>query len=214
MAAASYLYQETRLTLEPSSSSYIVDIELPSTSSLGRSQRPASKSAKSTAKNDAARATTSAIYYRKNHSFPKGFLWRVLENDTVLSIRTVDIYKPQKASDANLILNFHFPHRIIPTCVTLCDPSDHDALSIFVLDTNNQLYSIFLRPDSFRKRSFAETGLGDACKVYQPNAFRNFKRPYRLVVVNNDQLVATLSDGGHIRFDRDGSFAAHLRCNP
>ncbi|KAI1763445.1 nucleoporin Nup120/160-domain-containing protein [Hypoxylon sp. FL1150] len=207
MAAASYLYQETRLTLEPSSSSYVVDIELPTTSSQGRAQRQTSKSSKATAKNDAARASTSAIYYRKNHSFPKGFLWRVLENDTVLSIRAIDIYKPQKASDANLILNFHFPHRVIPTCVAFCDPLDHDALSIFVIDTANQLYSIFLRPDSFRKRSFAETGLGDACKVYQPNAFRSFKHPYRLVVINNDQLVATLSDGGHMRFDRDGPHA-------
>ncbi|KAI0172304.1 nucleoporin Nup120/160-domain-containing protein [Hypoxylon sp. FL1284] len=207
MAAASYIYQETRLTLEPSSSSYIVDIELPSASSQGRIQRQANRATKPTAKNEAARATTSAIYYRKHHNFPKGFLWRVLENDTILSIRTADIHKPQKASDANLILNFHFPHHIIPTCVALSDASDHDALSVFVLTTSGHLYSLFLRPDSFRKRSFAETGLGDACKVYQPNAFRGFKRPYRLVVVNNDQLVATLSDGGHIRFDRDGPHA-------
>lgn len=205
MATPVYLYKETRLNLEPSSSSYVVDIELPTTGSQGRSQRQGSKSAKATAKHDASRASTSAIYYRKHHSFPKGFLWRVLEEDTVLSIRTIDIYKPKKASDANLILNFHFPRPIIPTCVAFCDPSDHDALSIFVLDTANQLYTLFLRPDSFRKLSFVETGLGDSLKIYQPHAFRNFKHPYRLIAVNNDQLVATLSDGGHLRLDRNTS---------
>ncbi|KAI1807651.1 nucleoporin Nup120/160-domain-containing protein [Daldinia bambusicola] len=208
MAAAVYSYKETRLNLEPSSSSYIVDVELPTTSSQGRSQR-ASRSAREISKKDASRATTSSIYYRKHHSSPKGFLWRVLEGDTVLSIRTVDLYKPKKAADTNLILNFHFQHPIIPSCVALCDPQDHDALSIFILDTASQLYTLFLRPDSFRKRSFVETGLGDACKIYQPNAFRNFKHPYRLVAVNNDQIVATLSDGGHIRFDRNTGHNAH-----
>ncbi|KAI2466369.1 nucleoporin Nup120/160-domain-containing protein [Annulohypoxylon bovei var. microspora] len=209
MATTSYLYKETRLNLEPSSSSYIVDIELPTTSSQTRSSRRPNKSAKGAAKNGAARATTSAIYYRKHHNFPKGFLWRILEDDTILSIRTVDICKPKKASDANLVLNFHFQQPIIPTCVAFCDPPDHDALSIFILDTANQLYNIFLRPDSFRKRSFAESGLGDSCKIFQPNAFRTgFKHPYRLVAVNCNQLVATLSDGGHIRFDKNTSHTA------
>ncbi|OTA52810.1 hypothetical protein K449DRAFT_470284 [Hypoxylon sp. EC38] len=203
MATISYSYTETRLNLEPSSSSYLVEIELPTLSPPSRSPRKSTKSSNAAAKNEISRATASAIYYRKHHSFPKGFLWRVIEDETVLSIRTVDICKPKKASDANLILNFHFQHPIRPTCVALCDPSDHDALSIFVLDTANQLYTIFLRPDSFRKRSFVETGLGDTCKIFQPNAFRNFKHPYRLVAVSNDQLVATLSDGGHILFDRN-----------
>ncbi|KAI1410784.1 nucleoporin Nup120/160-domain-containing protein [Hypoxylon sp. FL1857] len=208
MATVWYYYKETRLNLEPSSGSYVVDIELPTLAQAPSSRKP-SRSAKAAATNEVSRATTSAIYYRKHHSFPKGFLWRVLEDDAVLSIRTVDICKPKKASDTNLILNFHFPHSIRPTCVALCDPSDHDALSIFVLDTANQLYSIFLRPDSFRKRSFVETGLGDSCKVFQPHAFRNgFKHPYRLLAVNNDQLVALLSDGGHILFDKNTSHNA------
>ncbi|KAI0838956.1 nucleoporin Nup120/160-domain-containing protein [Hypoxylon sp. FL0890] len=203
MATVSYSYKETRLNLEPSSSSYIVDIELP-TLTQGRGPRKSSRSAKAAAKNEVARATTSAIYYRKHHGFPKAFLWRILEDDTLFSIRTVDICKPKKASDANLILNFHFQNPIRPTCVALCDPSDHDALSVFILDTTDQLYSIFLRPDSFCKRSFVETGLGDSCKVSQPNAFRsNFKHPYRLLAINNDQLVATLSDGGHVLFDKN-----------
>ncbi|OTB01543.1 hypothetical protein M426DRAFT_323430 [Hypoxylon sp. CI-4A] len=210
MASPMYSFKETRLNLEPSSSSYIVDVELPTTSSQGRNIRK-SKSVISNAKNNALRASASAVYYRKHHSYPRGFLWRVLDDDTVLSIRTLDISKPKKAPDANLILNFHFPHRIIPTCVAFCDPPDHDALSIFVLDTSNQLYSLFLRPESFRKRSFVETGLGDACRIFQPNAFRNFKRPYRLLAISNDRLVATLSDGGHIRLDRNtGSNASQV----
>ncbi|KAI0012913.1 nucleoporin Nup120/160-domain-containing protein [Xylariaceae sp. FL0662B] len=196
----SYVYKETRLNFEPSSTAFTLDIKLPSSASQVRRQVKGSK-------NDVFRtrncATASSTYHRKYHTFPRSFLWRVLEDDTVLSIRTIDVCKPKKAFDTNLILNFRFQHPIRPNCIALFDPQDHDALSIFVLDTANQLYTLFLRPDSFRKRSFAEAGLGDACKIYQPNAFNNFKNPYRLIAVNNDQLVATLSDGGHIRFDRN-----------
>ncbi|KAI1373644.1 nucleoporin Nup120/160-domain-containing protein [Hypoxylon crocopeplum] len=202
MATPSYFYKETRLSLEPSSASYTVNIELP-TITQWRNQRTSGKWPKTSPMLDVSRATMSGIYYRKHHSFPKSFLWRVYDDEHVLSICAVDICKPKKASDANLILHFHFQHPIISNCVAFYDPSDHDALSIFVLDTTNQLYTIFLRPDSFRKRSFVETGLGDACKIYQPNAFRNFKHPYRLIAVNNDQLVVTLSDGGHVRLDRN-----------
>ncbi|KAL7628133.1 hypothetical protein AAE478_002331 [Parahypoxylon ruwenzoriense] len=209
MATAPYFFKETRLSLEPSTGAYIVDIKLPTANSQAWSQRQTSKSSRAAARSDASRATSSAIYCRKHHGFPKAFLWRVLGGDnTILSIRTVDICKPKKASDTNLILNFHFQHPIRPTCVALSDPSDHDALSIFALDTANQLYTIFLRPDSFRKRSFAESGLGDSCKVYQPNAFRNFKHPYRLIAVSDDQLVATTSDGGHILFNKNTTLNA------
>lgn len=213
MATPSYFYKEARLNLEPPSpGSSVVNIELPTIVDQGQSQRQDSWSA--TAKNNAARATTSSIYYRKHNNYPKGFLWRVLEHDTVLSIRTSDICKPKKTADANLILNFHFPHPIVPTCVALSDPSDHDALSISVLDTKNQLYNLFLRPDSFRKRSFAETGLGDACKVHQPRAL-NSKEPYRLVAVDHNKLVATLKDGGLVGFDMsNGMCGTFLHRNP
>ncbi|KAI0599341.1 nucleoporin Nup120/160-domain-containing protein [Biscogniauxia sp. FL1348] len=208
----SYFYKETRLNFEPSSAIFTVDLQLPSATSQTRSRRQAGVSGITGAANDAFRAqncaTASAIYHRKYHQFPRSFLWRVLEDDTVLSLRAVDVYKPKKALDANLILNFHFPNPIKPSCVALADPSDHDALSVFVLDTTNQLYTLFLRPDSFRKRSFAEGGLGDSCKIFVPNAFNNFKSPYRLVAIDSDQLIVTLADGGHIRFDKNKSHTA------
>ncbi|KAI1499648.1 nucleoporin Nup120/160-domain-containing protein [Biscogniauxia marginata] len=206
----SYFYKEVRLNFEPSSAAFTVDVQLPSATSPTRTRRHAS--GRTGASNDAFRAqncaTASATYHRKHHQFPRSFLWRVLEDDTVLSLRAIDVYKPKKAPDANLILNFHFPCPINPSCVALADPSDHDALSVFVLDTANQLYTLFLRPDSFRKRSFAEGGLGDSCKIFVPNAFHNFKKAYRLVAIDNDQLIVTLSDGGHIRFDKNKSHIA------
>ncbi|KAH9891537.1 nucleoporin Nup120/160-domain-containing protein [Xylariomycetidae sp. FL2044] len=210
-----YSYKETRLNFETPSSAFTVDVKLPSATTQNRSRRQLGRT--NLAKSDSTIfrtqncATASATYHRKYHASPRNFLWRVLEDDTVLSIRAIDLCK-QKALDTNLVLNFRFPYAIRPTCVALADPPDHDALSIFVLDTANQLYTLFLRPDSFRKRAFAEGGLGDACKVFAPNAFQNFKHPYRLMAVNNDQLVVSLSDGGHIKLDKKKSHnAPHMQ---
>lgn len=202
-------YKETRLNFEPSSSALVVNLNLPSTANGGRNRRRANGSldkSHAQAESDDLRArtcaTASSTYHRKHHAYPKSFLWRLLEDDTILSIRAIDILRPEKIADTNLVLNFHFAHPIRPGCIALTDPQDHDALTIFVLDTANQLYTLFLRPESFRKRSFAETGLGDACKIHVPNGLK-VKRPYKLYAINNDQLITTLSDGGLIRFDRN-----------
>ncbi|KAI0489542.1 nucleoporin Nup120/160-domain-containing protein [Xylaria cf. heliscus] len=199
-------FKEARLNFEPSSSTFVVDVQLPSLANSSKNWRQANGSARSNGDDSALRAqgcaTASAIYHRRHHHYPRSFLWRVLEDNSLLSVRTVDVCKPDRASDANLILNFHFPHAIRPACVALSDPPDHDALAVYVLDEAGQLYSLFLRPDSFRKRSFVEAGLGDTCKIFNVNALQSFKTPYRLIAVNIDQLIVTLTDGGHIRLDK------------
>ncbi|KAI1322026.1 nucleoporin Nup120/160-domain-containing protein [Xylariaceae sp. FL0255] len=204
------LFKEARLPLAPSSSSDVVNIELPTITSKSRRHPNGSLRANDDTHSLRLRncASASGIYHRKYHHFPKCFLWRVLDSGHVLSLRTADICKPDKASDANLILNFHFPNPIRPSCVALSDPSDHDALAVFVLDDVGQLYNLFLRPDSFRKRSFAESGLGDACNIQTPKAFQNFKTPYRLIAVTSEQLIVTLIDGGNIRLDKNTSNTA------
>ncbi|KAI0879306.1 nucleoporin Nup120/160-domain-containing protein [Hypoxylon argillaceum] len=200
-------FKETRLSFEPASSTYVVDIKLPSIANPSKHKRQTNGSTRSHADDDALRAkhlaTASAIYYRQHYQDPTSFLWRVLEDNSVLSIRTADVCKQEGASDANLILNFHFPSAIRPSCIALSDPPDHDAIAVYVLDEAGQLYTLFLRPDSFRKRGFVESGLGDTCKIFVVNALQNFKSPYRLIAVSCDQLILTLTDGGHIRLDKN-----------
>ncbi|KAI1365021.1 nucleoporin Nup120/160-domain-containing protein [Xylaria arbuscula] len=199
-------FEETRLNFEPSSSTYVVDVNLPSTVNSSKSRRQTNGSIRANGGDSALHAqnyaTASSVYHRKHHPYPKSFLWRVLQDNSVLSLRVVDVCRPDRATDANLILNFHFPHAIRPSCIALSDPPDHDALTVFVLDEAGQLYTLLLRPDSFRKRSFIESGLGDACKIFTVNALQNFKTPYRLIAINPNQLMVALTDGGHIRLDR------------
>ncbi|EGS23308.1 uncharacterized protein CTHT_0009760 [Thermochaetoides thermophila DSM 1495] len=210
------LYKETRLNLEPASPSSVVQLRVAPTNAYGRSSLSSSSSsrpASATADDEKGYrtknlATASSIYYRKHHSSPRGFLWRVLDNNTVLSIRVADVCRQEKVADAPLILNLRFASPLRPACVGFADHEDHDALFVYAIDQSNQLWSIILRPDHFRKRSATEGGLGDASRVYSPPGF-GFKHPHRLAVVSPDQLIVTMHDGGILKFDRNKNHESH-----
>ncbi|KUI65861.1 hypothetical protein VM1G_01322 [Cytospora mali] len=197
------LFKETRVNLEPASPTSIVHIRLPApTRSRDRRLNGGDKYGEEERTYRSKNlATAASIYHRRHHDSPRSFLWRVLEDDTVLSIRAADVCKQQDAADANLILHLRFQTTIRTSCISLADPAEHDALNVFVLDHSNYLYTITLRPDHFRKRSASENGIGDACKTHLAGTF-SFKHPHRLVAVSAYQVVVTFHDGGLIRFDK------------
>ena len=206
------LYKETRLNLEPASQSSTIQIRVapPSAYARASSSRSSSSADDERGYRSKSLATASSIYYRKHHNHsPRGFLWRVLDHGTVLSLRVADVCKQQKEADAPLILNLRFAAAIRPSCVGFADAEDNDALCVHVVDYSNQLWSITLRPDPFRRRTATDSGLGDACKSYSPPGF-GFKHPHRLEVVNFNQLIVTMHDGGILKFDRTKG----LECKP
>jgi nuclear pore complex protein Nup160 len=195
-----YLHKETRLNLEPSSPALVVDLKLSAGSANGRgTKRPNGGEEDDKLFRKKNCATASSVYHRKHHAEPKSFLWRVLDGNTLLSIRCIDVCKTKKAPDASLVLNLRFSQPIRPSCLALSDPRDHDALSVFVIDESNQLYTIVLKPEHFRKRSTAE--IADACKIQTIQAL-SFKAPHCLVAADDNLLVVTTHDGGIIRLDR------------
>lgn len=196
-----YLFKETRLNLEPPSPSSVVTIRVPSGSgSRGRPKLSYDAEDETTFRLKNL-ATAASIYRRKWHDSPKNFLWRVLEEGTLLSIRAVDVSKKDKAADASLIINFHFTVPIQTGCVVFSDPEEHDALCVHVLDQACYLYTFTLRPDLFKRRGAVDAGLPDICKVQSP-AGLSFKYPHRMVAVSANTLLVTVNDGGMIRFDK------------
>ncbi|SPO04229.1 uncharacterized protein DNG_06912 [Cephalotrichum gorgonifer] len=203
-----YLFKETRLNLEPSSSTLVVNIRVPSPSShaRGASRRNAGNDGRNSDEETAFAlknlAPASSVYQRKWSASPSSFLWRVLEDGMTLSVRAVDVCKQQKDLDAPLVLNFNFAVPILPSCVALTDPKDHDALFIYVIDQLNHLYSFSLRPDIFRRREALDSNIQDVCRVHLPPSLTS-RHPHRLVAVNQDRLLVTLHDGGLVRLDRN-----------
>ncbi|KAF4971064.1 hypothetical protein FSARC_2012 [Fusarium sarcochroum] len=202
-----YLFKETRVNLEPPTSSSVVTIRVPSNSIHSRNHR---KPARENTVEDETTfrlrnlASLSSIYHRQWHDTPRSFLWRILEDGTLLSIRAVDVCKKTQVADSPLVLNFHFSVPIQPGCVAFSDPEEHDSLCVFVLDQAYQLYSFTLRPDLFRKRAAVDAGLSDLGKVQAP-AGLGFKHPHRMVAVTAETLLVTVNDGGMIRLDKNKS---------
>ncbi|KAG6000297.1 hypothetical protein E4U43_001639, partial [Claviceps pusilla] len=203
-----YLFKETRLNLEPPAATSVVNIRVPSKTGNSRSQQRRIAYDSSTDEETAFRiknlASDSSIYHRKWHDSPRSFLWRVLEDEFVLSIQAADVYKKDKTADTPLVLNFNFGVPIQAGCVAFSDPEEHDALCVFVLDQWSQLFTFTLRPDFFRKRTALDAVLSEVCKVQSPTGL-SFKTPHRLVAVTANTLLVTVSDGGLIRLDKTRS---------
>lgn len=198
-----YLFKETRVNLEPPSSSLVVNVRVPGSDSRNQRNKQTTDLTVEDVPSFRSKylASASSVFHRKWHDSPRSFLWRVLEDGTVLSIRVVDVYKKDKASDSPLVLNFRFETPIHPNCVAFADPKEHDALCVFLVDQSYHLWTFTLRPDLFRKRSAVDAGLSDLAKRHVPKGL-SFKHPHRLVAVSTDILLVTVNDGGMMRFDR------------
>ncbi|KAL3428014.1 DNA repair protein rad51 [Phlyctema vagabunda] len=206
-----FAYKETRLNLDAATSSSTVNIRLPIFGSSTWPSRTAQKRSylpdTSPAEDEGAfrrkhLASAASIYHRIHHKSPRSFLWRVLEDGKVLSIRTVDVSRQPEAADANITLRFTFPHTIRPSCVAFADSSEHDVLSAFVLTEEKHIYTLNLRPDFFRKPSSTEGNVGDWCKIYFPPSF-SFKFPHRVVALSADEILIALIDGGLMRLEKN-----------
>ncbi|KAJ5047493.1 uncharacterized protein L3040_003317 [Drepanopeziza brunnea f. sp. 'multigermtubi'] len=203
-----YAYQETRLDLDSPSQGTTIAIRLPAGASIY--SRPASKRSRAVelpiAEDENAfrqryLASAASIYHRTHYKSPRSFLWRVLEDGKVLSIRSVDVSRASKAVDANLTLRMSIPSAIRQGCIAITDSPEHDTLSVFFLTENKQLYTLTLKPEYFRKAASTEDNVGEWCKVYN-SAGLGIKHPHRLVALGVDDLLISMIDGGLLRLNR------------
>ncbi|RKF56850.1 Nucleoporin NUP120 [Erysiphe neolycopersici] len=147
-------------------------------------------------------ATYSSVYHRRFYMSPRSFLWRVVENLRVLSIRVVDLSIPKNVVDSYIYtLRFTFPHPISPTCIAFSDSKERDLLSVFVLTDSKQIWTLSLRPDFFSKTSSMDENIMDWCNVYSPRSL-GIKTPYRLVALSEDELLISFHDGALARLER------------
>lgn len=213
-----YAYKEARLDLDPTIRGSTAVVRLPDINNTfsSRAGQKRSQNEEVTIAEDENvfrqrhLATASSVYQCKHHKSLRRFLWRVLENGKVLSIRNVDISKQTAAGDANLTLRFIFPSSIMPGCIAFSDSKDRDVLSVFIITETKHLFTLSLRPEFFRKSTSTEDSVGDWCKIYTCPSFA-FKPPHRLVALGPDELLASLSDGGLLKFDRKSDSDGELR---
>jgi len=204
-----YAYKETRLDLDSATQGSTIAIRLPAHGASTNASRTTQKRSQSTeipiAEDEVAfrrnhLATAASIYHRSHYKSPRSFLWRILEDGKVLSVRAVDVSRSSNSADANLTLRLTFPSPILPGCIALSDSKDHDILSIFVITDSKHLYTLTLRPDYFRRPLSTEDNVDDWCKSWVSNA--SFKHPHRLVALGADQVLISAHDGSLLKLDR------------
>lgn len=207
---ASYLFKETRINFDSALPNSTVILRLPVPGTLVRSARSSQKRplASEVAASDDEKeykqrhlASAASIYHRQHHKSPRSFLWRILEDGRALSVAAIDLCKQENGPENPLTLRFVFGSPIRPGCIAFTDSKEHDVLTISALTENNELYTLTLRPDFFKRRAATEDSTNDWCKFYVSSAF-TFKHPHRLVSPTPDEVLITLHDGGLLRLSR------------
>ncbi|EED24084.1 conserved hypothetical protein [Talaromyces stipitatus ATCC 10500] len=212
------IYKETKVDVRPVEANAVVDIEIPTAENTQRRARISLSSG--TARDDTpikddedfARrylATQGTLYFRQRKIYPRTFLWRVVNDSTVLEIQSADIEKSiVDKHEANLTLRLDFQEAIIPSGVALADTEDHEVLNVFVLTTSRRLHTITLRPEFFRRVSSIDENIHDWCKSFIPSPL-TFTNPHRLHACSTTELFIALDSGALLRLNRrtgdDGS---------
>ena len=210
------LFQETRIDLEPTLSDSIVHIALPSTTAFGRPTRtrrrienePESSKDEEEFKSKHI-ATFGSVYFRTSKRYPKCILWRCLEKNQVLELRSVDLDKARhEAREAALILRIEFPIALQDDGVALADTETPDIITIFALTTSNELYTFSIRPDFFCRATASDVDVATWSRIFRPVSF-TLSSAHRLFAPSANDIIVTLIDGRLLRLTKkageDGS---------
>ncbi|KAK2761563.1 hypothetical protein FQN54_001391 [Arachnomyces sp. PD_36] len=154
-------------------------------------------------------ATQGSVYFRQRRSYPRTFVWRVVDDNKVLEIQAADLTKSAHENhEASLTLRLIFQDNILPSGVALADLEDHEVLSVFVITEAKQLHTLTLRPEFFRRAGAIDENVADWCKICTPAPLA-FAYPHRLHASSPLELFVALDSGALMRLTRksgdDGS---------
>ncbi|KAL8998024.1 MAG: hypothetical protein Q9169_002864 [Polycauliona sp. 2 TL-2023] len=213
-SASLYAFVETRIDVEALEQTSVVHIQLP-TNRTHRSQRRIlpTTAGSATYKDEetysrSCLASASSIYFSELRKYPRSFLWRVLENNKVLQLRSIDLRKSESSrAEATAILQIGFPSAIRKGGVALADDGA-EALSVFVLTKSNELFTLTIPIRAFCNPTVLEEDSTRWCTTYNPSSF-TLSTPHRLVAASPGQLAMALADGKLLTLNRregqDGS---------
>lgn len=208
-ASSLYLYKETGTDLEPPPNS-VVQVQLPSLSPFSVRSRQQQRLLKTTpnyrsadAFSKACLASSGSVHFSRHASFPRSILWRVLQEQKVLELRSVDISKDeQESKEATLVLHLNFPSSVKDGGVALADSQDQNILNVFALTKSNELYTCRIEKAFFCNVEVSKRDPGLWCKIFKPATF-SISTPHRMVSGGSLQLIVSLTDGRILRLTRE-----------
>lgn len=204
------IYKDTRVDLRPFSSATVANIQVSTSESAFRRPRFSISTAPDNVpiakdEDEFARrylATQSAVYFRKRRTYPRTFIWRVVNDNKVLEIQCADLAKSgTEHFEYNVTLRLNFQEQILPSGVALADSEEHEVLNVFVITASKQLHTLALRPEFFRRPESVDENVADWCKTCTP-APLSFSHPHRLHASSPLELFISLDNGALLRLTR------------
>lgn len=218
-------FKEVRVSLEPHLPSSVIEFHVPSSAITfaltSRSKRQVQTDQPTfNSEEKFSRyiiANTGSIFFGHRKKHPRSFLWRQLEENKVLEIRSVDLSKGEREEDEALyILRFRFSSAVRPGGIALADGEDQSILNVFALTTSNELYTLELKRAFFCDASASEEEIAQWCKIFKP-ASTSFSTPHQCVAISSLELFVGLSDGRILHLTRprgsDGASWHEVACN-
>lgn len=210
------LFKEVPTSLDTLAREVVIRIPLPSSSTLAVRSRQQARIIKGTpsfkdedAFNKQYVASSSSIFFGYPSSYPRSILWRLLQEDKVLELRSLDFSKDeQEPKEASYILQLQFPVPVKRGGVALADIEGGQYVFVFALTKANDLYTCVILKEFFCQPTAINEDTGSWCKVYRPATF-SMSSPHRIVCGGSTQLVVSLTDGRLLQLtksrDGDGS---------
>lgn len=199
------LYEETHLSITPSSPTTLLNIQVGESRSLvqtGAGRKRAFGEISGLDEESYARAhlaTAGSVFFRPKSRAPRNFLWRVLNERHTLELQCVDLVEDKRHHGSHSWITFHvsLPKAIVPSGVALADGGDKDALVVFVI-TSDGLYTVTLKRDLLVRESVPVDFDGSSIVKHFPLGHK----AYRLTAVSSLELLVSLEDGGFLRLQR------------
>src|SRR2546423_3694544 len=173
------LYQATPFHTKPVTPSSLISHEIPSHDGTYRRSKFSISSKSSGDRTRLARdeksfgnqylATQSSIYFRRSKTYPRSFLWKVVNNDKVLDITCADLARSEHdLKEAYLTLSLEFQEPIISGGVALADADNADLLWIFVITSSRELHTLSLPTEVFRNNKVITGDVRPQCRTVVP----------------------------------------------
>ncbi|KAK4998832.1 hypothetical protein LTR66_002022 [Elasticomyces elasticus] len=219
LLSAPILYREARLNIEPTTSSSILTLTIPSTNTslLASTSTALTRSRKAIAsdEHDVASfqakhlALESSVFFKRNRdASPRTFLWRVLDDRRVLELQALDLVQAATNTEEGIwTVSIRLPERIQNNGIAFVDSeTESQALDVFVLTETNEVLSLSLGRDAFVKGTKCgsnEEILKRTLRRYSPTTLA-VHLPFKLMATNPRQCYVSLHHGGLLRLDREG----------
>ena len=121
----------------------------------------------------------------------------------MLEIQCVDLVQGGRSTaESTLTYVLSFSSAIRPNGIAFADPDEHDALDIFVLCTNNELFTFTLRRDLLIKPAIPSSTDFDPSSCFKVYNINTAIRPYKLVATSSLELLVSLNDGRLLQLTR------------